>query len=124
MIGRVKQAADDLCKRVAQEAIRKVLEESGEASIRTLLEMIAASRIEDLARVLTADAVARMKGILAAANIEHRELSVTTLLEDLNTLEADGVDEFLSRLRERLRKAFDKAQRETESKKRIRFFLK
>jgi hypothetical protein len=124
LIARVKQTADDLCKRVAQEAIRKILEQSGEPSIRTLLEMITAARVEDLARVLTPDAVAKMKSVLAASNIEHRDLSVTTLLEDLTMLEEDRVDEFLARLRDRLRTAFDKARRETEGKKRVRFFLK
>ncbi len=124
LIGRVQEAASELCKRVAQEAIRKVLEASGQPTIHTLLEMIAAARVEELARVLTPDAVAQMKAVLAAANVEHRDLPLAPLLEDWSVLDEDRVEDFLKRLRERLRGEFDKARRETEGKKRVRFFLK
>jgi hypothetical protein len=121
---RVTEAADELCKRVAQEAIRKVLEASGQANVRTLLDMITASQVADLARLLTPDTVQTLKGILAAANVEHRDLPVTGVLGDFTVLEEDRVDDFLGRLRERLLAAFDQAKRETEGKKRIRFFLR
>jgi hypothetical protein len=124
LIERVREAAAELCKRIAQEAIRKVLEASGQPTIHTLLEMITAARVEELARVLTPDAVAQMKGILAAANVEHRDLPLAPLLEDWSVLDEDRLDDFLRRLRERLRGEFDKARRETEGKKRVRFLLK
>jgi hypothetical protein len=124
LIERVRDAAAELCKRVAQEAIRKVLQASGQPTIHTLLEMITAARVEELARVLTPDAVAQMKGVLAAANVEHRDLSLAQLLDDWNVLDEERVDDFLKRLRERLRAEFDKARRETAGKKRVRFFLK
>jgi hypothetical protein len=124
LIERVTESAKELCKRVAQEAIRKVLEESGQSGIRALLDMVTAAQVEKLAKVLTPDMVENLKAILAAANVEHRDLAVTEVLEDFTVLEEDRLDEFLKRLRERLRAAFDRAKRETQGKKRIRFFLK
>ena len=61
--------------------------------------MITASRIEDLARVLTPEMVAKVKEILAAANIEHRDLALVPLLEDFTAIEEEHVDDFLKRLR-------------------------
>jgi hypothetical protein len=124
LIDRVTEAAKELCKRVAQEASRKVLESSGETGIRALLDMITAAQVEELAKVLTPDMVGKLKAILAAANVEHRDLAVTAVLEDFTVLEEDRLDDFLKRLRAQLQAAFDQAKRETEGKKRIRFFLK
>jgi hypothetical protein len=121
---RVVDASKELCRRVAQGAIRKILEQSGETNIRTLLDMITASKIEEPAKLLTPDMVAQLKGILAAANVEHRDLTLAGLLEEFTVLEEDRVDEFLKKLRERLLSSFDKAKKETEGKKRVRFFLK
>src|SRR5262249_1634743 len=123
-VERVTEAAKELCKRVAQEAIRKVLESSGQSGIQSLLDMITAAQVEDLAKVLTPDMVEKLKAILAAANVEHRDLAVSTVLEDFTVLEEDRLDDFLKRLREQLKAAFDRAKRETEGKKRIRFLLK
>jgi len=121
---RVADASGELCKRVAQDAVRNIFDASGSADIRTLLDMITASRIEDLVRVLTPDLVEQLKGLLAAANVEHRELRVGGLIEDFVAVEEDQIDALLGRLRERLRQEFDKAKRETAGKKRIRFLLK
>jgi hypothetical protein len=121
---RVGEASRELCKRVAQGAIRKILEESEQAGIQTLLDMITASKVEELASVLTPDIVASLKGVLAAANVEHRDLSVAGLVEEFTVLEEERVDEFLKKLRERLLASFDKAKKETEGKKQVRFFLK
>lgn len=121
---RATTAADDLCRRVAQGAIRKILESSGKPDVKTLLEMITAARIKDLARVLTPDMIGQIKGLLAAANLEHRDLVMGELLEGLTNLEEDQIDEFVKKLRERLLKAFDSAKKQTQGKKRIRFFLK
>jgi hypothetical protein len=120
----VTEAAGELCKRVAQEAIRKVLESSGQPDVRTLLDMITAAQVEQLARVLTPDMVTKLKEILAAANVEHRDLDVAGVLEGFTVLEEDQLDAFLKRLRQQLQAAFDRARRETEGKKRVRFFLK
>lgn len=65
-----------------------------------------------------------MKGILAAANMEHRDLAVVELLEDFTAIEEDQLEDFLKRLRHKLQAAFAKAKKETEGRKRIRFFLK
>jgi hypothetical protein len=121
---RVAAASKELCRRVAQGTIRKILEQSGQAGIQTLLDMITAARIEELARVLTPDMVASLKGVLAAANVEHRDLPLANMLEELTVLEEDRLDEFLKKLRERLLAAFDRAKRETGGKKQVRFFLK
>ncbi|MGA2262351.1 MAG: hypothetical protein ABSH28_13060, partial [Acidobacteriota bacterium] len=124
LLARVDSASSELCKRVTQEAIRKILEESGEPTVKTLLEMITASRIAELAMVLTPEMIERIKGVLAAANIEHRDLAVSTLLEDTLALEEDQVEDLLKRLRQRLLAAFDQAKKDTAGKKRIRFLLK
>jgi hypothetical protein len=124
LVRRVNDANAELCKRVAQGAIRKILENANQEGVRTLLDMITASRIEDLAKVLTPEMVAKLKEILAAANIEHRDLPLIPLLEDFTALEEEHMDDFLKRLRTRLLAAFDKAKQETEGRKRIRFFLK
>jgi hypothetical protein len=120
----VTGAAGELCKRVAQEAIRKVLEATGQPDVRTLLDMITAAQVEQLAPVLTPDMVAKLKEILVAANVEHRDLEMAGILEGFTVVEEDRLDDFLKRLREQLKAAFDRAKRETEGKKRIRFFLK
>ena len=124
LVQQVESASNELCKRVTQEAIRKILEQSGEPSMKTLLDMNTASKIEGLAKVLTPDMVQRIKGILAAANIEHRDLLLTALLEEITAVEEQQVDDLLKRLRQRLLAAFDKAKTETGGKKRIRFLLK
>lgn len=124
LVRRVEAASSELCRRIAQEAIRKILEQSGEPSMKTLLDMITASKIEDLAKMLTPDMVGRIKEILAAANIEHRELVLTSLIEEVTAIEEGQLDELLKRLRQRLLAAFDKAKTETGGKKRIRFLLK
>jgi hypothetical protein len=121
---RVGDASKELCRRVAQGAIRKILEESGETGIRALLDMITASKVEELAKLLTPDMVKQLKSILAAANVEHRDLTLASLLEEFTVLEEDRLDEFLKKLRERLLTSFDKAKKDTEGKKRVRFFLK
>jgi hypothetical protein len=121
---RVSEASSELCKRVAQEAVRKVLEASEEPGIGTFIEMATVARVADLARVLTPDMVEQVKGILAAANVEHRDLGLAELVEDFAVLEEDRLDDFLKKLRERLRQQFDAAKRETEGKKRVRFILK
>ena len=120
---RVTEAADLLCKRVAQEAIRKILENSGEPSIQTLLDMVTASRISELARVLTPEMVNRVRLILASANIEIRSLALADLIEGFEGLEEEQIGDLLKRLAERLREQFDEAKRSTEGKKRIRFML-
>ncbi|HUY35482.1 MAG TPA: hypothetical protein VMV69_22255 [Pirellulales bacterium] len=56
---RVADASGELCKRVAQDAVRKIFDAGGRADVRTLLDMITASRIEDLVRVLTPEMVKR-----------------------------------------------------------------
>ena len=76
------EAAGDLCKRVAQETIRKILETSGEPRIQTLLDMVTASRISELAKVLTPEMVAQLREILASANVEIRTLALADLVED------------------------------------------
>jgi transcriptional regulator of heat shock response len=86
--------------------------------------MITASRIAELAMVLTPEMIERIKGVLAASNIEHRDLAVSTLLEDTLALEEDQVEDLLKRLRQRLLAAFDQAKKDTAGKKRIRFLLK
>ncbi len=117
------EAAGDLCKRVAQETIRKILETSGEPRIQTLLDMVTASRVSELAKVLTPEMVAQLREILASANVVTRTLALANLVEDYGVLEEDQIDDLLKRLRERLRKQFDEAKRSTESRKRIRFML-
>ena len=67
---RVTEAADLLCKRVAQEAIRKILENSGEPSIQTLLDIVTASKISELARVLTPEMVNRVRLVMASASVD------------------------------------------------------
>lgn len=124
LIQRANDAAGELCKRVAQETIRKILEASGKPDIKTLLDMITASKVRDLARLLTPEMIQQIRALLAAANIEHRDLAVTNLLEGLTSLEEAHIDDFLQKLRKRLFKAFDEAKKETRGKKRIRFFLK
>lgn len=124
LASRIECASRVLCKRVTQEAIRKILEQSAEPTVKTLLDMITASQIEELAAVLTPDMVNRIKGILAAANIEHRDLAISGLLEDVLAVEEDQVDDLLKRLRQRLLAAFDQAKKDTAGKKRIRFMLK
>ncbi len=120
---RVGEAAQDLCKRVAQEAIRKILESSGETSVRTLLDMVTASRVSELAKVLTPVMVNRIREILASANVEIRSLALNDLIEGYGVLEEEQVNDLLKRLRERLLKQFDEAKLSTEGKKRIRFML-
>ena len=120
---RVTEAADLLCKRVAQEAIRKILENSGEPSIQTLLDMVTASRISELARVLTPEMVNRVRLVMASANIEIRSLALADLIEGFEGLEEERIGDLLKRLAERLREQFDEAKRSTEGKKRIRFML-
>ena len=120
---RVADAAHDLCKRVAQEAIRKILESSGETTVQILLDMVTASRISELARVLTPEMVTRVREILASANVEIRSLALTDLIEGYGVLEEGQIDDLLKRLRERLRQRFDEAKLSTEGKKRIRFML-
>lgn len=121
---RVSEASGELCKRVAQEAVRKVLEASAEPGIGTLIDMASAAHVADLARALTPEMVERVKGILAAANVEHRDLGLAELVDDFGVLEEDRLDDFLKTLRERLRQRFDAAKQETEGKKRVRFILK
>jgi hypothetical protein len=117
-------AVKELCKRVAQEAIRKILEQAGQPNIHTLLEMITAARVEELARVLTPQMVQQLKDILAAANVEHRDLALGPLLDGFGVLEEDRIDDLLKQLRQQLLAAFDRAKRETDGKKRLRFLLK
>jgi hypothetical protein len=120
---KVAETAGDLRKRVSQEAIRKILESSGEKSVQTLLDRVTAARIPELAKILTPEMVARVRKILAAANVEVRSLALTDLIEGYAVLEEEQIDDLLKRLRERLRKQFDEAKRSTEGRKRIRFML-
>ena len=69
-----------------------------------------------MAVLAAAPAVAQMKGILAAANVEHRDLPLAHLVEDWNVLDEDRVDDFLKRLRERLKDEFEHYVREGHSK--------
>jgi hypothetical protein len=120
---RVAEAAGDLCKRVAQETIRKILESSAEPRVQTLLDMVAASRVAELARVLTPEMVVRLREVLASANVEVRSLTLAELVEDFGVLDEEQIDDLLKRLRDRLRKQFDEAKRSTDARKRIRFML-
>jgi hypothetical protein len=80
---RVTEASGDLCKRVAQEAVRKVLEASEEPGIGTLIDMATVAQVTDLAHALTPDMVERVKGILAAANVEHWDLGLAELVKQV-----------------------------------------
>lgn len=114
----------ELSNRVAQGAVRKILEASPDAGIKTLLEVIIASQVERLPDVLIPEVIGRIKELLRDANLEHRDLPVRQLFGDSVALEEGEIDKVLHEVHERLKAAFSKAKAETGGKKRIRFFLK
>ena len=118
------KAVSDLTARVAQGAVRKVLEQSGDNDVRTLLDVILASQVDRLPDVLVPEVIERIKRILYDANLELRDISVREIIGEAPALEEQDVDTFLEGVRDRIKTAFTKARQDTGGKKRIRFFLR
>jgi hypothetical protein len=121
---RAEKAVSDLTTRVAQGAVRKVLEQSGDSDVRTLLDVILASQTDRLPEVLIPEVIGRIKKLLYDANLELRDITVREIIGDDPALEEQDVDTFLEGVRERIKAAFAKARQDTGGKKRIRFFLR
>jgi uncharacterized protein YpuA (DUF1002 family) len=121
---RAGKAVSDLTARVAQGAVRKVLEQSGDNDVRTLLDVILASQVDRLPDVLVPEVIERIKKLLYNANLELRDISVREIIGEAPALEEHDVDTFLEGVRDRIKNAFAKARQDTGGKKRIRFFLR
>lgn len=114
----------ELLGRVAQGAVRKILESSNDGSIKTLLDVIVATQVDRIPDVLIPEVIERIKELLRDANLEHRDLPVRDLLGERLAVEEQEIDALVDQIRQRLKDAFAKAKSETGGKKRIRFFLK
>lgn len=121
---RLDSAVTELLGRVAQGAVRKILESSKDSGIKTLLDVIVATQVGRIPDVLIPEVIERIKELLRDANLEHRDLPVRDLLGERVAVEEQEVDALTDQIRQRLRAAFAKAKSETGGKKRIRFFLK
>ncbi|MCG2660500.1 MAG: DUF6079 family protein, partial [Kiritimatiellae bacterium] len=121
---RAEKAVSDLTARVAQGAVHKVLEQSGDNDVRALLDVIVASQVDRLPDVLVPEVIERIKKLLFDANLELRDVSVKEIIGDAPAIEEQDVDTFLEGVRERIKAAFAKARQDTGGKKRIRFFLR
>jgi len=124
MKSRLDSAVSELLGRVAQGAVRKILESSKDTGVKTLLDVIVATQVERIPDVLIPEVIERIKVLLRDANLEHRDLSVQDLLGDRAAIEEQEIDALVDQIRQRLKAAFAKAKSETGGKKRIRFFLK
>jgi hypothetical protein len=121
---RLDAAVSELLGRVAQGAVRKILEASQDSGVKTLLEVILATQVDRIPDVLLPETIGRIKELLRDANLEHRDIPLRGLLGDRTAVEEHEVDALLDQIRQALKAAFAKAKSETGGKKRIRFFLK
>ncbi len=117
-------AVTELLGRVAQGAVRKILESSSDSSIKTLLDVIVATQVDRVPDVLIPEVIERIKELLRDANLEHRDLPLKDLLGERLAVEEQEIDALIDQIRQNLKAAFAKAKSETGGKKRIRFFLK
>lgn len=121
---RLDEAVSELLGRMAQGAIRKILEANSNTDIKTFLDVVIAAEVDRIPDVLTLQVINRIKELIRNANIEHRDLRVRDLLGGKTAVEEEEIDVLVDQIRQRLKDAFDKAKTETAGKKRIRFFLK